>query len=214
MKKLRLLLVDDHAVVREGLRALLSDDNRFEIVGEAADGVAALSAAERLQPDVVVLDVSIPGLNGAQVARRLKASQPGVRTLALTVHEEGGYLRSLMDAGASGYVLKRSAPAELLRAIEVIGDGGTYLDSSIASQLIGRLGQRRLVDEPSAALSEREREVVQLVAHGYSNKEIAEKLDVSVKTIETYRYRATDKLGLHGRADLVRYAIDQGWLAD
>lgn len=214
MKKLRLLLVDDHAVVREGLRALLSDHQRFEIVGEAADGVAALSAAERLHPDVVVLDVSIPGLNGAQVARRLKSSQPEVRTLALTVHEEGGYLRSLMDAGASGYVLKRSAPAELLRAIEVIGDGGTYLDSSIASQLIGRLGQRRPIDEPSAALSEREREVVQLVAHGYSNKEIAERLNVSVKTIETYRYRATDKLGLQGRADLVRYAIDQGWLND
>ena len=214
MKKLKLLLVDDHAVVREGLRALLSDDQRFEIVGEAADGVAALSAAEHLRPDVVVLDVSIPGLNGAQVARRLKSSQPEVRTLALTVHEEGGYLRSLMDAGAAGYVLKRSAPAELLRAIEVIGDGGTYLDSSIASQLVGRLGQKRPIDEPSTALSEREREVVQLVAHGYSNKEIAEKLDVSVKTIETYRYRATDKLGLHGRADLVRYAIDQGWLAD
>lgn len=214
MKKLRLLLVDDHAVVREGLRALLSDDHRFEIVGEASDGIAALSAAEHLHPDVVVLDVSIPGLNGAQVARRLKSSQPDVRTLALTVHEEGGYLRSLMDAGASGYVLKRSAPAELLRAIEVIGEGGTYLDSSIASQLVGRLGQKRAVDEPSATLSEREREVVQLVAHGYSNKEIAEKLGVSVKTIETYRYRATDKLGLHGRADLVRYAIDQGWLAD
>ena len=214
MKKLRLLLVDDHAVVREGLRALLSDDERFEIVGEAADGVTALSAAERLHPDVVVLDVSIPGLNGAQVARRLKSSQPDVRTLALTVHEEGGYLRSLMDAGASGYVLKRSAPSELLRAIEVIGEGGTYLDSSIAGQLVGRLGQRRPADEPSAALSEREREVVQLVAHGYSNKEIADKLDVSVKTIETYRYRATDKLGLHGRADLVRYAIDQGWLSD
>jgi DNA-binding NarL/FixJ family response regulator len=213
-KKLRLLLVDDHAVVREGLRALLSADHRFEIVGEASDGIAALSAAERLRPDVVVLDVSIPGLNGAQVARRLKSSQPDVRTLALTVHEEGGYLRSLMDAGASGYVLKRSAPAELLRAIEVIGEGGTYLDSSIASQLVGRLGQKRAVDEPSATLSEREREVVQLVAHGYSNKEIAEKLGVSVKTIETYRYRATDKLGLHGRADLVRYAIDQGWLAD
>lgn len=214
MKKLRLLLVDDHAVVREGLRSLLSDDNRFEIVGEASDGVAALSAAERLHPDVVVLDVSIPGLNGAQVARRLKSSQPDVRTLALTVHEEGGYLRSLMDAGASGYVLKRSAPAELLRAIEVIGEGGTYLDSSIASQLVGRFGQKRPADEPSAALSEREREVVQMVAHGYSNKEIAEKLGVSVKTIETYRYRATDKLGLHGRADLVRYAIDQGWLVD
>jgi DNA-binding NarL/FixJ family response regulator len=211
-KKLRLLLVDDHAVVREGLRSLLGTDNRFEIVGEAADGLTAVSVAESLQPDVVVMDVSMPGLNGAQLARRLKESRPDVRTLALTVHEEGGYLRSLMDAGASGYVLKRSAASELLRAIEVVGEGGTYLDSSIAGQLVSKLGQRRPAIAPSSALSEREREVVRYVAHGYSNKEIAAKLDVSVKTVETYRYRATEKLGLHSRADLVRYAIDQGWL--
>lgn len=214
MKKLRLLLVDDHAVVREGLRSLLGDDQRFDIVGEAADGVGALSAAERLHPDVVVMDVSLPGMNGAQVTRHLKQSHPDVRTLALTVHEEGGYLRSLMDAGAAGYVLKRSAASELLRAIEVVGGGGTYLDSSIAGQLVSRLGQRKAALAPSSALSEREREVVRFVAHGYSNKEIAAKLDVSVKTVETYRYRATEKLGLHSRADLVRYAIDQGWLAD
>jgi len=214
MKKLRLLLVDDHAVVREGLRSLLGSHDRFEIVGEAADGISALTTAERLLPDVVVMDISLPGLNGAQVARKLKTSQPGIKTLALTVHEEGGYLRSLMDAGASGYVLKRSAAAELLRAIEVVAEGGTYLDSSIAGQLVGRLGQKRPVGEVSTALSHREREVEKFVAHGYSNRDIAEKLDVSVKTIETYRYRATEKLGLRTRADLVRYAIDQGWLSD
>jgi DNA-binding NarL/FixJ family response regulator len=213
-KKLRLLLVDDHAVVREGLRSLLGSDSRFEIVGEAADGPTALSAVDRLHPDVVVMDVSLPGINGAQVTRRLKETQPDVRTLALTVHEEGGYLRSLMDAGASGYVLKRSAASELLRAVEVVGEGGTYLDSAIAGQLVSKLGQRKTALAPSSALSEREREVVRYVAHGYSNKEIAGKLDVSVKTVETYRYRATEKLGLHSRADLVRYAIDQGWLSD
>ena len=214
MKKLRLLLVDDHAVVREGLRSLLGTDNRFEIVGEAADGLTAVAVAENLQPDVVVMDVSIPGLNGAQVTRRLKENLPNTKTIALTVHEEGGYLRSLMDAGASGYVLKRSAASELLRAIEVIGEGGTYLDSAIAGQLVSKLGHRRPPLAPSSALSEREREVVRYVAHGYSNKEIAAKLDVSVKTVETYRYRATEKLGLRSRADLVRYAIDQGWLAE
>ena len=213
-RKLRLLLVDDHAVVREGLRSLLGTDQRFEVVGEAADGLTAVSAAENLDPDVVVMDVSLPGLNGAQLARRLKEAKPAIKTLALTVHEEGGYLRSLMDAGASGYVLKRSAASELLRAIEVVGEGGTYLDSSIAGHLVSKLGQRRPAVAPSSALSEREREVVRHVAHGYSNKEIAAKLDVSVKTVETYRYRATDKLGLHSRADLVRYAIDQGWLAE
>ncbi len=213
MKKLRLLLVDDHAVVREGLRSLLDSDGRFDIVGEAADGQAAVSAATTLNPDVVVLDVSLPGMNGAQLARRLKENLPHVKTLALTVHEEGGYLRSLMDAGASGYVLKRSAASELLRAIEVVGDGGTYLDSTLAGQLENAGRHRRAAVGPSALLSEREREVVRFVAHGYSNKEIAQKLDVSVKTVETYRYRATDKLGLRSRADLVRYAIDQGWLA-
>ena len=213
-RKLRLLLVDDHAVVREGLRSLLGTDQRFEVVGEAADGLTAVSAAENLDPDVVVMDVSLPGLNGAQLARRLKEAKPAIKTLALTVHEEGGYLRSLMDAGASGYVLKRSAASELLRAIEVVGEGGTYLDSSIAGHLVSKLGQRRAAVAPSSALSEREREVVRHVAHGYSNKEIAAKLDVSVKTVETYRYRATEKLGLHSRADLVRYAIDQGWLAE
>lgn len=214
MKKLRLLLVDDHAVVREGLRSLLGTDSRFEIVGEAADGPSAVATAEALQPDVVVMDVSIPGMNGAQVTRRLKANLPNTKTLALTVHEEGGYLRSLMDAGASGYVLKRSAASELLRAIEVVSEGSTYLDSSLAGQLVSRIGQRRQPLAPSSALSEREGEVVRYVAHGFSNKEIAAKLDVSVKTVETYRYRATDKLGLRSRADLVRHAIDQGWLAD
>jgi DNA-binding NarL/FixJ family response regulator len=213
MKKLRLLLVDDHAVVREGLRSLLGSDQRFEVVGEAADGLSAVSAVERLHPDVVIVDVSLPGMNGTQVTRKLKAQQPELKLLALTVHEEGGYLRSLMDAGASGYVLKRSAAGELLRALEVVGEGGTYLDSSIASQLVGRLSRRVPTSAP-AALSEREQEVVKLVAHGYSNKEIAGKLDVSVKTVETYRYRATEKLGLRSRADLVRYALDQGWLQE
>jgi DNA-binding NarL/FixJ family response regulator len=214
MKKLRLLLVDDHAVVREGLRSLLGTDDRFEVVGEAVDGAAALDAAAHLHPDVVVMDVSMPGVSGAQLARRLKEQLPQVKTLALTVHEEGGYLRSLMDAGASGYVLKRSAASELVRAIEVVGEGGTYLDSAMAGQLVSKLGQRRTTAAASSTLSEREREVVRYVAHGYSNKEIAAKLDVSVKTVETYRYRATEKLGLHSRADLVRYAIDQGWLAE
>jgi DNA-binding NarL/FixJ family response regulator len=214
MKKQRLLLVDDHAVVREGLRALLKDASKFEIVGDASDGIAAMAAVERLRPDVVVLDVSMPGMNGSQLTRRLKQQYPDVKTIALTVHEEGGYLRSLLDAGASGYVLKRSAASELLRAIEAVTEGGIYLDSSIAGQLVSKLGQRKATLAPSTALSEREREVVRYVAHGYSNKEIATKLDVSVKTVETYRYRATEKLGLNSRAELVRYAIDQGWLAD
>jgi DNA-binding NarL/FixJ family response regulator len=211
-KRLRLLLVDDHALVREGLRALLTSDSRFEVVGEASEGETALSAADSLHPDIVVMDVSLPGLNGVQATRQIKARHPNMRVVALTVHEEGGYLRSLLDAGASAYVLKRSASHELVRALQVVGEGGTYLDPGMAGQLVGRLV--RNVPQVGAApgLSDRETEVVKLVARGYSNKEVAAKLDVSVKTVETYRYRAIEKLGLRGRADLVRYAIEQRWL--
>jgi DNA-binding NarL/FixJ family response regulator len=212
MKRMRLLLVDDHAVVREGLRALLASDARFEVVGEASEGETAIAAATTLQPDVVVMDVSLPGLNGVQATRRIKAQQPDVRVVALTVHEEGGYLRSLLDAGASAYVLKRSAASELVRALQVVSDGGTYLDPSMAGQLVGKLVRNTREIGPAPALSERESEVLKLVARGYSNKEIAGKLQVSVKTVETYRYRAVEKLGLRGRADLVRYAIEKGWL--
>jgi DNA-binding NarL/FixJ family response regulator len=211
MSRIRLLLVDDHAVVREGVRALLAADHRIEIVGEAPDAASAMDAVDRLAPDVVVLDLSLPDMNGAQLARSLTERRPDVKMLALTIHEEGGYLRGLLDAGARGYVLKRSAPTELVRAVEVVAEGGTYLDPALAGHLVGKIGQRR--PAPSAPLSEREREVVRQVAHGYSNKEIAAKLDVSVKTVETYRYRASEKLGLRSRADLVRYAIDQGWLS-
>ena len=123
-------------ILRTGLRSLLSDGSRFDIVGDAADGVAALAEVERLKPDVVVVDLSLPGMNGTQLTRRLKQLYPDIKTIALTVHEEGGYLRSLMDAGASGYVLKRSAASELLRAIEVVASGGVYLDAAIAGQLI------------------------------------------------------------------------------
>jgi DNA-binding NarL/FixJ family response regulator len=216
MKKLRLLLVDDHAVVRQGLRSLLTDDGRFDVVGEASDGQEAVDAAERLAADVVVMDVSLPGLNGVQATRQLKERNAAARVVALTVHEEGGYLRSLMDAGASGYVLKRSAASELVRAITVVGEGGTYLDPALAGQLVGKVVRRKSPDAlaPGPELSDRELEVVKLVAHGHSHKEIAAKLEISVKTVETYRYRAIDKLGLRGRADLVRYAIEQGWLAE
>jgi DNA-binding NarL/FixJ family response regulator len=211
MTKLRLFLVDEHPVVREGLRSLLGRDDRFEVMGEAADGASAAAAIKSLQPDLVIIGVSLPDMNGAQLIRRVKSMLPAARVLALTVHDEGGYLRSVLDAGAAGYVLKRSAASELLRAIEVVAEGGTYLDASIAGQLADRVA-RGASPTAAAALSEREQEVVKLVAHGYSNREIAGKLDVSVKTVETYRFRATEKLGVRSRAALVRYALDHGWL--
>ncbi|HYU78275.1 MAG TPA: response regulator transcription factor [Vicinamibacterales bacterium] len=212
MNKVRLLLVDDHAVVREGLRALLASDPRFEIVGEATDGESAIAQANALRPDIVVMDVSLPGVNGVQATRQLRGQLPDTRVVALTVHEEGGYLRSLLDAGAAGYVLKRSAASELVRALYAVADGGTYLDPAMEGHLAGRLVRNAPHIGPAPGLSDRETEVVRLVARGYSNKEIANKLQVSVKTVETYRYRAVEKLGLRGRADLVRYAIEQRWL--
>ena len=211
-KPLRLLLVDDHTVVREGLRALLQADPRFDIVGEAADGVSAVAATAQLQPDVVLMDVSLPGLNGVVATQQLKRERPETLVVALTVHEEAGYLRSLLDAGAAGYVLKRSAASELVRAIEAVADGGNYIDPGMSSYLLGKLPRHSPQAGPTPVLSERETQVVQLVARGYSNKEVALKLDVSVKTVETYRYRAVDKLGLRSRADLVHYALERGWL--
>jgi DNA-binding NarL/FixJ family response regulator len=215
MKKVRVVLADDHVVVREGLRAILNAEPGLEVVGEASDGAGAVAAAERLDPDVVVMDLTMPNVNGAQATRQLKALRPNVKVVALTIHEEGGYLRVLLDAGASGYVLKRSPAEELVRAVRAVASGGVYLDPSMAGTVGGLLRTNKIpVTHRNADLSEREEEVVRLLARGYSNKEIAGQLDVSVKTVETYRSRAMEKLGLRSRADLVRHSLQQGWLQE
>jgi DNA-binding NarL/FixJ family response regulator len=216
MGPLRIVLVDDHVVVREGLKALLSAQSGMTVVGEAADGVAACLEVKRLRPDVVVMDVSMPKLTGSQATERLAKECPEVKVLALTVHEDKGYIRQLLAAGAAGYVLKRAAAEELIHAIRVVAGGGIYLDPSMAGKVVGGFVRRGDSDKPSqsAALSEREIEVGKLTAAGHSNKEVAARLDLSVKTVETYRARAMEKLGLHSRADLVRYAVQQGWLQD
>jgi DNA-binding NarL/FixJ family response regulator len=164
----------------------------------------------------VVLDVSMPGLSGVQAAERLRQACPGVKVLALTVHEDRGYLRQLLQAGAVGYVLKRAAAEELIRAIRAVAGGGVYLDPALAAKVVGGF-----VGKPSGKgvpeggeLSEREAEVVRLVAAGHSNKEIAARLQLSVKTVETYKARSLEKLGMRSRADLVRYAMQRGWLQD
>src|SRR3954469_4694250 len=212
---LRVFLADDHAVVREGLKALINAQAGMEVVGEAADGQAALDAATRLQPDIVVMDISMPGLSGAKATEELKQACPKVKVLALTVHEDRGYLRQLLEAGASGYVLKRAAAEELVRAIRTVAAGGVYLDPSLAGKVVGgfvRKPQGKGAQEGD--LSEREAEVVRLVAAGHSNKEIAGRLDLSIKTVETYKARSLEKLDLRSRADLVRYALRRGWLQD
>jgi DNA-binding NarL/FixJ family response regulator len=212
MAELRVFLADDHAVVREGLKSLVNGAAGMVVCGEAADGLSACEQVERLLPDVAVMDVSMPGLGGAEATARLKQSCPQVKVLALTVHEDRGYLHRLLEAGAAGYALKRAAPEELIHAIRAVAGGGTYLDPAIAGKVVG--GFVRPKPAEGGELSEREIEVVRLTAAGHSNKEIAAQLDLSVKTVETYKARSLEKLGLRSRADLVRYALQRGWLRD
>lgn len=210
---IRVVLADDHAVVREGLKALVNAHPDMCVVGEAADGEAAWRAAKALAPDVLVMDLSMPELGGAEATERVRRDCPGVRVLALTVHEERLYLTQLLRAGASGYVLKRAAPADLVRAVRAVAAGGTYIDPSIAGSLVeGFLDADAADQTPRDPLSEREREVLVRIAKGYSNKEIAAALGLSVKTVETYKGRVGEKLGLRSRVDIVRYAGRQGWL--
>lgn len=213
MNKIRVLLADDHAIVREGLKSLVNSQPDMEVIGEAPDGLAAVGMTSELDPDVAVVDVSMPGLNGAQVTTKLREACPDRKVLVLTVHEDKGYLRLLLEAGASGYVLKRAAASELVQAIRAVAGGGTYLDPALASSVVDdfvRPGAEREV--PAVELSEREGEVVRLIALGYSNKEIAAQLKLSVKTVETYKTRSMEKLHIRSRVDIVRYAAKRGWL--
>ena len=216
MDKLRIFLADDHAVVRAGLKTLVNAQPDMEVIGEASDGVSAWQQARDCQPDVVIMDISMPELNGAEATAQLKAACPDVKVLALSVHEDTGYLRKLLEAGASGYVLKRSAADALIQAIRIVASGGIFLDPLLAGKVVGNLvGVSAAPGEPAnAALSERETDVVRLIAQGYSNKEIATQLNLSVKTVETYKARAMEKLGLDSRVEIVRYALRQGWLQE
>ena len=215
--KLRILLAEDHETVREGLRLIVNAQPDMEVVGEAADGRAAVARAQALAPDVVVLDVSMPVLNGLKATEALQQSCPGVKVLTLTRHAEAGYLRELLRAGASGYVLKQSRSSELLRAIRAVAAGGNYLDPAVASEVVRDYGRRKSARTGGAgadALSTRESQVLRLVASGHSNKEIAARLELGVKTVETHKANAMEKLGLRSRIDVVRFAALQGWLND
>jgi DNA-binding NarL/FixJ family response regulator len=210
----RVLMVDDHPVVLAGLKALVEADPDFQVVGNARDGRTALRLAKQLLPDVVVLDISMPEMNGIEVATALLAERPECRVLVLTVHEDRAYLRQLVEAGVSGYLLKRSASEELIRALHAVVSGGMYLDPAIAGKVVGRTAKGAVHPQlgQAAELSERETDVLRLVAGGHSNKEISARLNISVKTVETYKARAMEKLGYRSRVELVRYAADQGWL--
>lgn len=215
-RDLRLLLVDDHPVMRAGVRTLFLAQPGFLIVGEAGDGMQAVQLVQKTEPDVVVMDVSLPELGGAEATKQILAARPDLKVLALSAHDDPAFVRSLMSAGASGYALKRSACAELVRAARVVAHGGTYVDPSLV-RILAPAGRRRQRAAPGSAavrLSEREAEVVRLTARGHTSKEIAESLGLSPRTLETYKARAMTKLSLGSRADLIRYALRSGWLQD
>jgi len=213
MNKVRILIVDDHATVREGLKLIIGSQSDMEVVGDAGDGQSAVTLARQLRPDVVLMDISIPGLNGIKSTARLKENHPEVQVLALTRHQEDGYLKQMVSAGASGYVLKQSPPAELLRAVRAVASGSKYLDAAVAGRMIGNYGGRNLSSGNHLVdLTEREAEVLRLIAWGHSNKEIAAQLDLSVKTIEAHKANAMKKLGINSRIEIVRYAVLKGWL--
>jgi two-component system response regulator NreC len=210
---LRILLADDHVTVRHGLKLLIESQPDMKVVAEASDGNAAIESAVALKPDVVVMDISMPGMNGLVATRKLKQRQPATAIVTLTRHSDDAYLQELLRAGVSGYVLKQSAPTELLQAIRAAAAGGQYLDSTITARVTAAfLGKPNRVSRPVTAVSERESEVLRLIASGYSNKEIAAHLSLSVKTVEAHKANAMRKLGLSGRIDIVKYATLQGWL--
>lgn len=216
MAKLRIFLADDHVLVRQGLKALIDAQPDMEVVGEADDGRAALEGARLHRPDIVVMDVSMPIMSGTQAAESLRREWPDAKILALTAHEDKSYIRQLLSIGVSGYVLKRAAAEELIHALRTVAKGGFYLDPTLASRVLNGLVQRPSMraGQAEGVLSDRESEVLRLIARGHSNKEIAAQLDVSVKTVETYKARSMEKLGLNSRAGIVSYAVQQGWLTN
>ncbi len=211
MSAIRVVLTDDHPVVLAGIRALLLAAPEIVLVAEASTGLAGLAAIRELLPDVAVLDLSLPDIGGVELARRLARECPGVRLLALTAHEDRAYVQQLLACGARGYLLKRSAAEELVRAIRAVHAGGVYLDPAVAAKAVtGSAGTAEPADRPG--LSEREQRVLRLTARGLSNKEIAARLEISAKTVETYKARACEKLGLRTRAEIVRHGAAHGWL--
>jgi DNA-binding NarL/FixJ family response regulator len=212
MDKIRVLLADDHTIVRKGLRALLEDQAGLEVVAEAEDGREAVRLTEQLRPDVVLMDFSMPGLNGLEATRQIVERVPGVRVLVLTRHSNQEYVDRILKAGAAGYLVKRSAPEEVVRAIRAVQRGDAYLDPSVSSTILrGYLEKPGPPgDERYDRLTPRQREVLQLIAEGRANREIAAMLHLSVKTVENHRAALLETLELHSTAELTQFAIRMG----
>ncbi len=210
MKRIRILLADDHAVVRQGFKMILAAQPDMEIVGEAGNGREAVELAEKLRPEVVVMDVSMPELNGIEATRRLASSTPHTRVVALSVHKDSVYVREILRAGARGYLLKESVAGDLVSAVRAVASGEGYLSPAVSSAVLD--DYRRHVTNPIDLLTSREREVLQMLAEGKTNKEIAGVLNLSVYTVDAHRGRIMEKLNLHSINELVRFAVRNGMI--
>lgn len=210
---IRILIADDHGLIRAGLRALLEDVPDMQVVGEAADGHAVLRLTSELQPDIVLMDISMPGLNGIEATRRLSEVSPQARVLALTVHEEEGMLREMIRAGAFGYIIKRAIESELINAIHIVSQGHMYVDPTMTRSLFKDLSPHAAPPQAAMeALTPREMDVLRLLARGYTNRQIAQELNISPRTVEGHRSSLVSKLGFSGRVELVNYAEEHGLL--
>jgi DNA-binding NarL/FixJ family response regulator len=213
MSKIRVLIAEDHETVREGLKMILRAQDDIEVVADVGDGRTAIDVAQTVRPDVILMDVSMPTLNGLKATAKLKVSCPEIHVLALTRHKDDGYLQQILKAGASGYFLKQSAASELIHAIRAVAKGGKYLDPAVAGRVMGSFAGRSLPSSDKLPeITEREAEVLRLISWGHSNKDIANRLDLSVKTVEVHKTNAMKKLGMSSRIDIVRYAVLQGWM--
>lgn len=212
MEAKRLLLVDDHSVLRAGLKMLLDSQEDMVVVGEAASAEESIECIKEVNPDVVLLDISMPGIGGIEVISKLINIKPNARILMLTMHEDEEYLQKSLREGAAGYVLKKAVDTELLEAIRTVARGDMFLHPSMTKALVQTLyqTQKEEAKRPAASLSEREKEVLRLIALGHTNREIGDQLAVSIKTVETHKARIMEKTGCERRSELVRYALDQG----
>jgi two-component system nitrate/nitrite response regulator NarL len=212
VKKIRILLVDDHPIVREGIKSALSKRKNISIVGEAATGEEAMVKARKLSPDVILMDINMPGMSGLETTRRLRKSVPDSKILAVTMHENREYVLEMTQLGARGYVFKDSSPSELLRAIEAVHSGDLFFSPRASQQLLKSFlkGEPRTDSQASVDLSKREKDVLQLITEGFKTKEIARLLGVTDRTVETYRHRLMTKLSVHSVAALIKHAVTKG----
>ena len=207
-RKTRILLADDHAVVRQGFARILQGESDFEVVGEASDGREAVQKSIELKPDIVIMDVSMPELNGIEATRRLQKDHPRIRVLALSMHKDNVFVREILRAGAAGYLLKDAIDQELLTAVRAVANGEGYLSPSVSEAVLS--DYRKHVTDPIDLLSSREREILQMLAEGKTNKEVAQVLNISVYTVDAHRGRIMEKLNLHSIGEMVRFAMRNG----